>query len=79
MLVRSVIGEYADDPSETFRVSNKDEEVLKVLQRKYPRSAVRSVACPYCRAQPNEKCIGMRSKPRESNHMERVRAYDRLQ
>lgn len=37
-----------------------------------PRSLVRSVECPLCKATSGQKCVGVRGKLRESNHMERV-------
>jgi len=39
-----------------------------------PRSTVRRVACPRCGAAPDDPCVGVRGKPRESNHRERVLA-----
>jgi hypothetical protein len=45
--------------------------------RNLPRVIVRAISCPACGAIPGERCIGARSKPRESNHMERVLAAER--
>lgn len=39
------------------------------------RTDVRSVRCPACGADPGSLCAGKRSKPRVSNHAERVFAY----
>lgn len=38
------------------------------------RTMVRQVACPNCGAEPGRLCIGVRDKPRETNHKERVEA-----
>lgn len=35
---------------------------------------VRTVTCPYCKAEPGEQCQGVRGL-RKANHMERVREY----
>ena len=35
---------------------------------------VRTVACPYCGAEPEAQCIGVRGL-RKSNHRERVKKY----
>jgi len=40
------------------------------------RTAARSVKCPACAAEPDERCRGVRGKPREANHRERVDAAE---
>jgi hypothetical protein len=35
---------------------------------------IRTVACPYCKAEPEEHCQGVRG-PRKANHLERVRKF----
>lgn len=39
------------------------------------RSRVRKIACPACGAAIGERCRGVRGRPRETNHMERVELY----
>jgi hypothetical protein len=36
------------------------------------RLEARAVACPACGAAPQERCVGARGQPRESNHLARV-------
>lgn len=43
---------------------------------KLPRTMVRRVACPACGAPAGGPCVGVRGKPRERNHAERVLAAD---
>jgi hypothetical protein len=40
------------------------------------RTAARAVQCPACEAKPGERCRGVRGKPREANHRERVEAVE---
>ena len=44
-------------------------------QAKMTRAAVRSVPCPDCGVNPNEKCVGASGKPRTSSHAARWGAY----
>lgn len=44
-------------------------------QAKMTRAAVRSVPCPDCGVNANEKCVGAGGKPRTSSHAARWGAY----
>jgi hypothetical protein len=41
------------------------------------RTQVRAVSCPACAAGEGERCRGVRGRPREANHRERVDAAER--
>ena len=38
------------------------------------RTAAREVDCPLCGVRASERCVGVRGRPRESNHRERIEA-----
>ncbi len=41
---------------------------------KVSRVQARAVACPVCGAKPEQRCVGARGRPRESNHKQRIEA-----
>ena len=59
--------------------TNKGLQVMNRLstlpQHKMTRAYVRSVPCPDCGANANDKCVGARGKPRTSSHAARWGAY----
>ena len=40
------------------------------------RTQARGVECPACAARVGERCVGVRGRPREANHAERVQAAE---
>ena len=47
------------------------------VDQRLSRNQVRAAtACPACGARVGEQCVGVRGKPREANHAERVQAAE---
>lgn len=61
-------------PVSPFVLGSYDHQPQGWTPLAYSRTQVRQVACPACKAQPGENCIGARGKRRLSNHREREQA-----
>lgn len=70
------LNEAADDLANTAAMNNRNDTFQQLPSVKgISRTQARTVRCPECGTEPNQKCFRDDGTPRESNHLERVHFY----